>query len=168
MDTAVAAWLVWQSLPRRCASPSLPLPGLWVAAGLGDGGRVLRWRPGWRSASPSSTGRGCSTGRCAYADAIRSIPLLVLLFVSGLPAVQVRIDAFWAGVLALTSRPATSSRSWQDAVASIPPAADGKAIGLRLAAPGLRHLSAGAAPLPAAVAERGHRHGEGQRAGLLT
>ena len=40
----------------------------------------------------------------AYSDAIRSIPLLVLLFFVyyGLPALQVQIDAFWAGVLALS------------------------------------------------------------------
>src|SRR5260221_7672076 len=40
----------------------------------------------------------------AFSDAIRSIPPLVLLFFVyyGMPALQVQIDAFWAGVLALS------------------------------------------------------------------
>jgi polar amino acid transport system permease protein len=40
----------------------------------------------------------------AYSDAIRSIPILVLLFFIyyGLPVLQVPIDAFWAGVLGLS------------------------------------------------------------------
>src|SRR5215471_17561865 len=60
--------------------------GVILGVGIVYGGRVLYW--------PIR----------AYSDAIRSIPILVLLFFIyyGLPALQVQIDAFWAGVLGLS------------------------------------------------------------------
>jgi polar amino acid transport system permease protein len=71
----------------------------------------------------------------AYADAIRSIPLLVLLFFVyyGLPALQVQIDAFWAGVLALSLfKTGHVIEVVRGAIGSIPPGQTeaGKAIGL--------------------------------------
>jgi polar amino acid transport system permease protein len=71
----------------------------------------------------------------AYADAIRSIPLLVLLFFVyyGLPAVQVQIDAFWAGVIALSLfKTGHVIEIVRGAIGSIPPGQTeaGKAIGL--------------------------------------
>ncbi len=71
----------------------------------------------------------------AYADAIRSIPLLVLLFFVyyGMPAAQVQIDAFWAGVLALSLfKTGHVIEIVRGAIGSIPPGQTeaAKAIGL--------------------------------------
>jgi polar amino acid transport system permease protein len=71
----------------------------------------------------------------AYSDAIRSIPILVLLFFIyyGLPVLQVPIDAFWAGVLGLSLfMTAHVIEIVRGAIGSIPRGQSeaGKAIGL--------------------------------------
>ncbi|WP_245469341.1 amino acid ABC transporter permease [Mesorhizobium sp. M7A.F.Ca.MR.362.00.0.0] len=109
-----------------------------------------------------------------FSDTIRGIPILVLIFFVyyGLPAIGLHLPSFWAAVLALTLfKTAQVVEYFRGAVGSIPKGQSEAAMAIGLTfrqrlAYVIFHLPTGVQALPAALDQRRHRCGQGQRAGI--
>ena len=161
------AWsAVMRSLPSlwKGLLTTLEVSGIVVAAALVAGaalGAALAYGPRW-----------VRWPIRVLADVIRGVPILVLIFFVYyvVPASGLTMSGFTAAVLALslfsTAQVIEITRGACESIHQGQIEA-GKSIGLTFPkVPALGGISAGFAPLPAALAEQRDRCGEGQRAGV--